>query len=79
MVHKLLLEGTKITETTWKWPWTTISEGAKTSLICLITPPPTISLNRKDRESENENILQCEKLIENYKSHISPNDVVLSD
>ena len=27
--HKLFLEGAKIIETTWKWPWTTISEGAK--------------------------------------------------
>ena len=36
-------------------------------------------MNRKDRESENENILQCKKIIKNYKSRISPNDVVLSD
>ena len=27
---KLLLEGAKITETTWKWPRTSISKGAKT-------------------------------------------------
>ena len=28
--YKLLLDGAKITETTWKWPRTSISKGAKT-------------------------------------------------
>ena len=39
-VPKLLLEGAKITETTWKLPWTTISEGAK-----IVGPPQKNSLD----------------------------------
>ena len=38
--HKLLLEVSKIIETTWKWPWTTVSKGAK-----IVGPPHKNSLD----------------------------------
>ena len=38
--HKLLLVGAKITGTTWKWPWTSTSEGAK-----IVGPPQKNSLD----------------------------------
>ena len=31
---QIAILGAQITETTWKWPWTTISEGAK-----IVRPP----------------------------------------
>ena len=39
---QIALEGAKITESTWKWPWTSISEGAKIVGLPDIYISPTV-------------------------------------